>query len=97
MKKLILLFISILLSSCSNNEDIDSSSNSKSINPPSWIQGYWLMQVNELEVTDLQGYKATKDDFYSTQIGTGNSMKTLISNTLKSGAAAVVEESVSIT
>ena len=97
MKKLILLFISILLSSCSNNEDIDSSSNSKSINPPSWIQGYWLMQVNELEVTDLQGYKATKDDFYSTQIGTGNSMKTLISNTLKSGAAAVVEESVSNT
>lgn len=95
MKKLILLFTTILLSSCSNNEDIDGASNSTSINPPSWIQGYWLMQVNELEVTDLQGYKATKDDFYSTQIGTGNSMKTLISNTLKSGAVAVVEESVS--
>ena len=95
MKKLILLFTTILLSSCSNNEDIDGASNSTSINPPSWIQGYWLMQVNELEVTDLQGYKATKDDFYSTQIGTGKSMKTLISNTLKSGAVAVVEESVS--
>ncbi len=97
MKKLILLFTIIIASSCSNNEDIDGASNSTSINPPSWIQGYWLMQVNELEVTDLQGYKATKDDFYSTQIGTGNSMKTLISNTLKSGAVAVVEESVSNT
>lgn len=97
MKKLILIFTIILLSSCSNNEDIGGSSNSTSINPPTWIQGYWLMEVSAGEVTDLQGYKATKDDFYSTQIGTGNSMKTLISNTLKSGAAAVVEESVSDT
>ena len=68
MKKLILLFTTILLSSCSNNEDIDGA---------------------------LHGYKVTKDDFYLTQIGAGNSMKALISNTLKSGAVAVVEESVS--
>lgn len=71
MKKLILLFITILLSSCSNNEEIDSSSKSTNINPPSWIQGYWLMEVSAGEVTDLQGVKATKDDFYLTQIDRG--------------------------
>lgn len=92
MKKLILLFITILLSSCSNNEEIDSSSKSTNINPPSWIQGYWLMEVSAGEVTDLQGVKATKDDFYLTQIGSGNSMKTLVSNTLLSKGTAVVDE-----
>ena len=98
MKKLILLFTIILASSCSNNEDIDGSSNSTSINPPIWIQGYWLLEIGDNgDVTDLHGYKVTKDDFYLTQIGAGNSMKALISNTLKSGAAAVVEESVSDT
>lgn len=97
MKKLILLFTIILASSCSNNEDNDGSSNSTSINPPVWIQGYWLMEVSSGDVTDLQGYKATKDDFYSTQIGTGNSMKTLISNTLQNGGAVGVEELVSDT
>lgn len=92
MKKLILIFISILISSCSNNEVVDGSSKSTNINPPAWIQGYWLMEVSAGEVTDLQGVKATKDDFYLTQIGAGNSMKTLVSNTLLSRGTAVVDE-----
>lgn len=92
MKKIIYLFITLLLISCSNNEVVDGSSKSTTINPPFWIQGYWLMEVSAGEVTDLQGVKATKDDFYLTQIGSGNSMKTLVSNTLLSRGTAVVDE-----
>ena len=81
-----------LVCSCSKSDDNSSSSAKTSINPPSWIQGYWLMEVSAGEVTDLQGVKATKDDFYLTQIGSGNSMKTLLSNTLLSKGTAVVDE-----
>lgn len=92
MKKIISFFVILILSACSRNEDVGTSSKSTNINPPTWIQGYWLMEVGVGEVTDLQGLKATKDDFYLTQIGAGNSMKTLVKNTLLSGGTAEVDE-----
>jgi hypothetical protein len=39
MKRLLLLSLTILLFSCSSNDD-DNTLN-YSINPPNWIQGYW--------------------------------------------------------
>jgi hypothetical protein len=91
MKKFITLIFAIVLLSCS---DDNNSTSSTSINPPEWIKGYWLQQIDEStgEVTDLSGVRALNDDFYTTQLGSGNSMKALISNTLQAGGTVVVDE-----
>ena len=97
MKKNILFLLLALVCSCSNSDNSTGSS-STSINPPTWVQGYWLREVNvDGEVTDLQGLKATSNDFYFTQLGSGNSMKTLINNTLLSGGSVVVDEMINTT
>lgn len=96
MKKISILLLLALVCSCSNS-DASGNSSSTSINPPAWIQGYWLREVSDGEVTDLQGLKATSNDFYFTQIGSGNSMKTLINNVLLSGGTVVVDELISNT
>lgn len=97
MKKISILLLLVLVCSCSKSDDNSSSSPKTSINPPSWIQGYWLREVGAGEVTDLQGLKATSNDFYFTQIGSGTSMKTLIDNVLLSGGNVVVDELISNT
>lgn len=93
MKKISIFFFLILICACSNSDDTNNSI-APSINPPSWIQGYWLRQVDATtgSVTDLQGIKAYNDDFYFTQLGSGNSMKALIASTVQSGGTAVVNE-----
>lgn len=84
--------VSILLG-CSSS-DSNNSSNSTSINPPTWIQGYWLQDDGSGGVTVL-GLKATADDFYTTTNGSGNSIKTLIANVLQTGGTAIVNEEIS--
>ena len=94
MKKLITLAFAVsILFGCSNS-DSNNSSNSTSINPPAWIQGYWLQDDGSGGVTVL-GLKVTSDDLYTTINGSGNSLKTLISNVLQSGGTAVVNEEIS--
>jgi hypothetical protein len=94
MKKLITLAFAVsFLLGCSSS-DSNNSSNSTSINPPTWIQGYWLQDDGSGGVTVL-GLKATADDFYTTTNGSGNSIKTLISNVLQTGGTAIVNEEIS--
>jgi hypothetical protein len=94
MKKnmILMLFVTVLFG-CSNS-DLNNTSNSTSINPPTWIQGYWLQDDGSGGVTVL-GLKVTSDDLYTTINGSGNSLKTLISNVLQSGGTAVVNEEIS--
>jgi hypothetical protein len=63
MKKrnLIYIFIIALLSiSCSSDDD-SSNSNTNSINPPQWIQGTWLIELDEGIFGP--GFRFTQDDF----------------------------------
>jgi hypothetical protein len=66
MKKILLLLSIILLLGCSSSDD-SSSKNQSSINPPSWIQGTWLLQDSGVD----SGFRFTTDDvciiFSSTQ------------------------------
>lgn len=91
--KFLLIIISILTFSCSSSDD-NSTNNSNDLNPPSWIQGYWLLEIDSStgEVTDLSGILATNDDFYQTQLGSGTSLKMLINNTIQNGGEAIVDE-----
>tara|TARA_A200000113_G_C8677379_1_gene294363 strand:+ start:235 stop:636 length:402 start_codon:yes stop_codon:yes gene_type:complete len=61
MKKLLFLFTALLFISCSGDDD--SSSNDTSINPPSWIQGRWHLQVNGVDYDG--GFEFKKNDFCS--------------------------------
>ena len=44
MKKTFAFILLIILQSCSND---DSSTNNKAINPPQWLLGTWLEEVDE--------------------------------------------------
>uniref|UniRef100_UPI004048409B hypothetical protein n=1 Tax=Mariniflexile sp. TaxID=1979402 RepID=UPI004048409B len=59
MKKVFLLLfvVATLIFGCSSNDDSDSK-NQSSINPPSWIQGTWLLQDAGVD----SGFKFTIDD-----------------------------------
>lgn len=95
MKNLLLVLSAFLITACSNNDDnTNNSASNTDLNPPSWIQGYWLLEIDSStgEVTDLSGLKATNDDFYQTQLGSGTSLKMLIKNTIQSGGEAIVNE-----
>ncbi|MFB9057125.1 hypothetical protein ACFFU9_10260 [Mariniflexile ostreae] len=64
MKKIIglILIITFSLTSCSSSDD-DSGNNGSSINPPNWIQGTWLGEVDG--INSGLGFKFTSDDFCS--------------------------------
>lgn len=61
MKKLLFIFCSILLFSCSSNSDDDKTTNSSisDFHPPSWIKGFWKGNVT---------YKFLEKDVYQDQI-----------------------------
>ncbi|MDP3946522.1 MAG: hypothetical protein Q8Q51_11570 [Lutibacter sp.] len=66
MKKItLILLMSIFILSCSKDDD---TSNSKiSINPPSWIQGTWVMEVNPYTGAEMDtyiAYKFTSNNMY---------------------------------
>lgn len=47
MKKSLIIFLTVLLFSCSSSDDKNESSTSNiSITPPSWIQGTWLQVLS---------------------------------------------------
>lgn len=58
MKKISILLLLVLVCSCSKSDD-SSITNSKSINPPTWIQGRWLLE----DVPVNSGFKFTTNDF----------------------------------
>ena len=58
MKKISILLLLALVCSCSKSDDSDTT-NSKSINPPTWIHGTWLLKDSSVN----SGFKFTSDDF----------------------------------
>jgi hypothetical protein len=64
MKKLLYIFISILLLGCSSSED-SSNSSKNSLNPPTWIQGKWAMGTGDAE----SGYEFKSNDWCSYMSG----------------------------
>ena len=59
MKKLLYLFLTVLIVACSSEDGNNSNNNSSSaslITPPAWIQGVWFNEYG-------QGYTFTPDDF----------------------------------
>jgi hypothetical protein len=58
MKKLVYLFLSVLIGGCSSDDGNNSNNNSSSaslITPPAWIQGVWFNEIG-------LGYTFTPDD-----------------------------------
>ena len=64
MKKLLYLFLAIVIISCGGDDDGNTNNNSSNltINPPSWIQGIYLQEVANGEVGPI-GYEFKSDDF----------------------------------
>lgn len=86
MKKLVVIFVSTILlnlSSCSSDSDNNSNSYD-SINPPAWIQGTW---INDLETG---GFKFTADDIC---VVTGN-IQQCYKEVLKQTDGSVVQKNV---
>lgn len=77
MKKLLLLFTLIVLSSCSHDEDKNEEKpygSSRYMDPPSWIQGTWMDDHDRvLKFTDsdlfykypMQKYSSVSNEIYS--------------------------------
>lgn len=64
MKKIfgLILLIALSISSCSSDDD-NSENNNSSINPPDWIIGTWLGEVDG--INSGLGFKFTSNDFCS--------------------------------
>ncbi|MCG8250925.1 hypothetical protein [Tenacibaculum finnmarkense] len=68
MKKIIPLFVILVLifSNCTSDED-NSDNSSIQINPPNWIQGKWLLEGS---LAGESGWKFTNNDFIIIQANT---------------------------
>ena len=79
MKKLIYLFLGLLIVSCSSDDSSSSStsgSNSNSFNPPTWIQGVWLNDIGN--GTSSIGFDFRDDNVCSVTFGSAYCYKGLI-------------------
>lgn len=77
----ILAILCIALSSCSSDDD--SSSNSQiQINPPSWIQGTWLLEGS---LIGDSGWRFTSNDFIIIQASNEISQREQLETFLESG------------
>ena len=91
MKKISIILLLVIASSCSNSSDSSSSNPSinPSINPPAWIQGTWIQDGDG----GTSGYKFTQNDFIL--IGSGfsqTSFANAVTQTRASGGNATVHE-----
>lgn len=63
MKKILLLFISVVIISCSKDDGpIDNGQKGEVFNIPSWAQGDWSVKSTDVVTTY---YRIKKDDIYS--------------------------------
>ncbi len=71
MKKLLYLFLAITIFSCGGDDDgnTNNNSNNLTINPPSWIHGVYLLEVNGQ--VGVVGYEFKSDDFCSVAVNSG--------------------------
>lgn len=90
IKKLTLLICLILITSCSNDEIIDSSS---TFNPPQWIQGTWGRNETDLQLKQAL-YKFNSNDFIIVSLIMELSQKDLIEQNKKVGTNSIVTEEI---
>lgn len=94
MKKLLFLFVSTVLFSCSGDDNNDSTNtDSSDMNPPAWAQGTWLMEVGGAST----GLKFTTDDVCSVVNSTTTCNKENLSTIKRGGGHVAVEETISDT
>jgi hypothetical protein len=94
MKRLLLLTaLSALLLSCSG-DDVSTTSNSSSINPPSWTHGSWTTVAGS--VTTI-GLKFTSNDVCTINASNTSCNKELIEAFSSGGGHTEVEEEISDT
>ncbi|MGJ8745798.1 hypothetical protein [Polaribacter sp.] len=87
MKKNILLFcFALLFLNCSSSDD--NLRNSSSINPPSWIQGTWLIEG----VTTNSGFRFSNNDFCLVILTGQSCFKEQLNQLNNSGATTKVNE-----
>ena len=72
----------ILLSSCSSDDNDGSNSSEIQINPPTWIQGKWL--VEDSGMGDI-GWRFTSNDFIIITAGSETSTRGQLETLLDSG------------
>lgn len=87
MKKLLYLFTSILLFNCSSSDDSSSNSGKNSINPPTWIQGRWVMGTGNAQ----SGYEFKSNDWCSFLSNTSTCWKNAIA---QSNGKTTVDETI---
>ncbi len=90
IKKLTLLICLILITSCSNNEKIDSSN---TFNPPQWIQGTWGNAGTDIDYKQAI-YKFTYNDFILMVLNMEFSQKDQIEQNKKVGTNSIVTEEI---
>jgi hypothetical protein len=94
MRKLLLLFLAIVATSCSHSNDSVNNTNSSYINPPTWIQGTWIQEGS----TVGNGYIFTTNDFLLKNQTAGNtSFKQSIETTNSTGGNASATEEITTT
>ena len=77
MKKLIYLFLTVLIVACSSDDNSsESGSNSNSFNPPTWIQGVWLNDIGN--GTSTLGFDFRNDNVCSVSFGSAYCYKGII-------------------
>jgi len=91
MKKLLSIFcFSLLLFSCSSSDDDSNSQSQSSINPPTWIQGTWLLE----EPNPTSGFRFANDDFCIVLPSQQSCFKESINLTNNSGGTTNVTEEI---
>lgn len=66
MKHFLFLMTAFLMLNCSSSDDNDNlTPNTVSLNPPTWIQGTWLLESNSVE----SGFRFTSDDVCINTLG----------------------------
>ena len=85
MKKLLYIFISLLLLSCSSSEDSSSGPDKNSLNPPAWIQGKWALGTGDAQ----SGHEFKSNDWCSYMSSVSICWKSAIESS--NGQATVVE------
>lgn len=82
-KNISIILISLfLLMSCSSDDNGNSNSSAIQINPPSWIQGTWLL---ESSIIGESGWRFTSNDFIIIQTGVEISQRGQLETFLEAG------------
>ncbi|TVZ26801.1 hypothetical protein JM83_1791 [Gillisia sp. Hel_I_86] len=86
--KRLYLLLMFILTSCSSDNSVNNSSNF-TINPPSWIQGTWILQGS---TTGEHGFRFTSNDVILIQNSMETSQRELLQQSIDLGQEVSVTE-----